>query len=219
MTTSLFELSSSTTRYNGKDVLLDIKLTINPGERIALIGKSGAGKSTLLKLLYTQRATECALIPQDSGLVKSLSVFHNTYMGSLRRHATWYNLVNLARPFPREIGQVKTILKRLNIAEKMFAPVGELSGGEQQRVCVARALFQKARILIGDEPVSALDLNQSDNVLSAISDSHETVLLALHDIELALRHADRVIGLRDGRIALDARAQSVSPTDLHFLYS
>jgi phosphonate transport system ATP-binding protein len=210
---------ASTTCYNGKEVLIDINLTIRSGEHVALVGKSGAGKSTLLALLYAQRSMECALIPQDSGLVKNLSAFHNTYMGSLRRHSTWYNLVNLIRPLSREIGQVKTILERLQIGEKLFAPVAELSGGEQQRVCVARALFQRARVLIADEPVSALDIKQSNNVLSVIRETHETAVLALHDIALALRHSDRVIGLRDGRIALDARARGLSSTDLHFLYS
>ena len=90
----LFALREVNIRYDGYDVLKDISLRIDKGERVSLVGKSGAGKSTLLKLFYQQQRAETALVPQELGLVKLLSVFHNVYIGRLHRHGSWYNLTN-----------------------------------------------------------------------------------------------------------------------------
>ena len=97
----------------------------------------------------------------------------------------------------------------------MFRRAGELSGGQQQRVSVARALFNGRPIVIGDEPVSALDPVQGAAVLGRLAERHETLVLALHDLPLALAHATRILVLDGGRIALDAPAARRSrPADL-----
>lgn len=215
---ALFDLRDADARYNDAPVLHGITLSIEAGERVALVGRSGAGKSTLLHMLYERRRAEAALLPQDLGLVRALSVFHNIYMGRLNRHSAWYNLANLIRPMAREIAPARAIAARLGLEEKLFEPAGELSGGQQLRTAVGRALSQESKILIGDEPVSAVDELQSRVVLECISERHETVIIAMHDTALALAYTDRVIGLRDGTIVLDQPTAGMAPSDLDDLY-
>jgi phosphonate transport system ATP-binding protein len=212
-----FQLSGAEVRYGDRLVLSGVNLVIREGQRVALIGKSGAGKSTLLKLMFEQRR-DSALVPQDLGLVRTLSVFHNVYMGRLHRHPGWYNLLNLASPRTRELAAVRSVLDRLDMAEKLFSPVGELSGGQQQRTAVARALYRGSDTFIGDEPVSAVDSEQSRSMLHVITGAHRTVVVALHDVALALAFSDRVVGLRDGRITLDEPSLSLKPEDLAPVY-
>lgn len=214
----LFKLQGATLRYNGREVLEEISLTIRASERVALVGKSGAGKSTLLSALYQQQPRQAALIPQELGLVKNLSVFHNVYMGCLHRHPSWYNLLNLVRPIHREVEQVRARLGPLELEDKLFTPAGELSGGQQQRTAVARALHQEAPIALGDEPVSAVDERQSHTVLGTLTRAHDTVVLAMHDVTLALQYCERVIGIRDRRLVLDEPSSALQPSDLDFLY-
>jgi len=204
--------------YKGHDVLRGISLHIEQGERVALVGPSGSGKTTLLKLCQQQCGANAALVPQDLGLVKSLSVFHNIYMGQLQQHSTWYNLVNLIQPLRKEVEAVSKIAERLGLEEKLHQPVAELSGGQQQRTAVGRALFQQGQILIGDEPVSSVDEQRALGVLANINECCDTVLLAMHDLDLALAFTDRVIALQNGRIALDESTSGMTSSDLAGFY-
>ncbi|MBT3989036.1 MAG: ATP-binding cassette domain-containing protein [Rhodospirillaceae bacterium] len=212
------ELKNATVQYNGTPVLNDLSLQIAEGEKIALVGQSGAGKSTLLNLLYQQSEDDAALVPQDLGLVRSLSVFHNVYMGRLNKHPTWYNIVNLIKPLKKEVDQILPILGQLGLEEKVFEPARELSGGQQQRTAVARAIFKDSSTFFGDEPVSAVDEHQSHTVMEAIAISHRTVVLSMHDVELALKYSSRVIGLKEGELALDEPADRLKAADLDDLY-
>jgi len=196
--------------YQGAAVLHDITLSVEPGERVAVIGRSGAGKSTLLNTIY-RRYPECAaLIPQASALVANLSVFHNVFMGCLDRHSTLYNLRTLVRPPAAEIAAVVRVLEAVGLKEKLFVKAGELSGGQQQRTSVARAILNGRPIVLGDEPVSALDRVQAGDVLRVLSARHETKIFAMHDIRLALEHSDRIILLKAGRIVLDEASSHLS---------
>jgi phosphonate transport system ATP-binding protein len=214
----LFHIDRLTVGYNGHKVLRDVSFAIERGERVALIGRSGVGKTTLLQHLFGLRRADAALVPQDLGLVRALSVFHNIFMGRLDAHPSWYNLANLARPFRREIDRIRPIADRLGLGDKLFTPVHELSGGQQQRTAVARALFNASPIFFGDEPVSSIDEHQSHDLLRAIVDTHETVVLSMHDVSLALEYSGRVIGLKDGQIAFDLPTTSVKAHDLDELY-
>ena len=211
---ALIELHHASAGYAGRAVLHDLDLTINAGERVAVMGRSGAGKSTLLNLLYERLADRVALIPQAAALVRTLSVFHNVYMGRLDRHPTWYNLRTLAWPSRRDIAEIEGTLALVGLADKLFERAGALSGGQQQRTSVARALYNGRSIIIGDEPVSALDRVQGAEILARLCARHDTAILALHDIPLALTHADRVVVLEDGRIVLDAPARAITAVDL-----
>lgn len=214
----LVDLAYASVGYDRHEVLRDITLTIERGERIALVGESGAGKSTLLKFIYDRCAQEIALVPQNSGLVEALSVFHNVYMGRLHQHSTIHNLRNLLFPAKREVAAVRKLLKRLRLDDKLFTAVGELSGGQQQRTAVGRALYRSAGILIGDEPVSAVDEHQAREILEIINSESDTVVLAMHDRALALSYTDRVVGLKGGRIVLDQPTAGMAPADLDHVY-
>ncbi|MFL5044489.1 MAG: ATP-binding cassette domain-containing protein [Xanthobacteraceae bacterium] len=178
------------------------------------MGRTGAGKTTLLNLLYEKLAGRVALIPQATALVKTLSVFHNVYMGRLDRHPTWYNLRTLVWPTRRDVAEIEQVLDLVGLTDKLFAKAGALSGGQQQRTSVARALYNGRPIVIGDEPVSALDRIQGGEILGALCARHETAILVLHDIPFALGTADRVVVMEAGRIALDAPARELTAADL-----
>ncbi|MCL6414023.1 ATP-binding cassette domain-containing protein [Aestuariirhabdus sp. Z084] len=214
----MFHLDSVNANYNDKVALHDISLEIPAGQKVALIGRSGAGKSTLLKLLYEQLPKKIALVPQDYGLVSSLSLYHNVYMGQLERKPLWYNLVNLVKPLSLPVTEVKAILQRLQLDDKLFEPVAQLSGGQQQRAAIARAMMQGGDVLFGDEPVSSLDEQQSKLVMSQLCEHFDTLVLAMHDIDLALAYCDRIIGLDQGRITLDAPTQELQRRDLLEIY-
>lgn len=215
---ALFELKNATIRYNDHTVLQDISLTIEQGQKVAFVGQSGAGKSTLLSLFFEQRTDDTALVPQELGLVNSLSVFHNIFMGRLHHHSTWYNALNLIKPLKREIELIEPIITRLGLQEKIYAPVQELSGGQQQRTAVGRALHKGGKVFLGDEPVSAVDEHQSRVVLESIMERHETVVLSMHDVNLAIKYADRIIGIKEGRIRLDCPTNGMKASDLDHLY-
>jgi len=193
-------------------------LTIQHGEKVAIVGKSGAGKSTLLRLLYEKHQNHVALVPQDDGLVETLSVFHNVYMGRLAEHSSLYNLLNLMRPFSKRVSEVQAILQPLSLTDKCFTPVASLSGGQRQRTAVARSMYCGGDVLLADEPVSAVDERQSESILSLLSQHFTTVIVALHDTQLALNCCDRVIGLKSGVITLDKSSEHLSEADLQQLY-
>lgn len=214
----LLELKRATAGYGGKTVLFEASLAIERGERVALIGESGAGKSTLLRLMYERLNGNASIVPQDLGLVKTLSVFHNVYMGRLHRHSTWRNLRNLLRPERVQVAAVRGVLAKVGLEDALFSAAGELSGGQQQRTAICRALYQEADVLLGDEPVSAVDELQSRDILRTITEGTETVVLAMHDIGLALEFTDRVIGLKGGHIVLDRATAGLKRSDVNGLY-
>lgn len=218
MSDTLIALRGARAGYAGQAVLDGFDLTLRAGEHVAVLGRSGAGKSTLLNLLYAQLADRAALIPQAAALVPALSVFHNVYMGRLDRHSALRNLRMLAFPARAEVAAVRDVLSGLGLADCLFRRAGALSGGQQQRVSVARALYNGRPVVIGDEPVSALDRVQGGDVLGLLRHRHETLVLVLHDIYLALAHADRIVLLAGGRKVLDAPSAAIDAADLlaHF---
>ena len=215
---SLLEIHEETVGYNGTSVLRELNLTIKNGERIALVGESGSGKTTLLNLIHARLGNVASLVPQELGLVQALTVFHNVYMGRLHERSVWRNLRNLLLPLMADIGLVVPILKTLRLEDKIHSSVGELSGCQQQRTAVGRALFHTGEILIADEPVSAVDEHQAREILNSITSNKPTVVLAMHDRELAIEFSDRLIGIRDGLLVLDEDTNGMKPSDLDHLY-
>lgn len=216
---ALIDLVGENASYAGRGILHRITLRIAAGERVALVGESGAGKSTLLKMIYESCGRTAALVPQDLALVQSLTVFHNIYMGRLHRHSPLHNLRNLLWPSEADVATVREVLLRLRLEHKLFDVIGELSGGQQQRTAVGRALYHPGRIVIADEPVSNVDEHQAQEILEEICAEKETVLLAMHDRDLALRFADRIVGLKNGCIVMDEPSAGMKPSDLDDFYS
>ncbi|MBQ35302.1 MAG: hypothetical protein CME04_02845, partial [Gemmatimonadaceae bacterium] len=147
-----------------------------------------------------------------------LSAFHNIYSGRLDERSSWYNLVNLIRPRPADVADIEPIFRDLGMADKLFARVSTLSGGQQQRIAVGRAVYRGSDVILADEPVSAIDPHQAGAVLDLIKSRMGTVILAMHDVQLALEHFPRVIGLRDGGVFFDKPSAQVGDEDLAELY-
>ena len=207
----LFSLDQENISYQDTTILKNVTLEINQGEKVGLIGPSGAGKPTLLRTLYQRVSEQSAFVHQHYALVPQLSVFHNVYVGRLDRNTTSQNLINLVYPREQVRQEIFPVLDSLGIKEKSFVRVGELSGGEMQRVAVARAIYRQESILLADEPVSSIDPHQAGAVLELINQVAETVVMSLHAVELALKYAERIIGLHNGEIQFDLSAEEVTP--------
>ena len=214
-----FNLQDHNISYGDVNVLHNINLSIKKGEKIALLGRSGSGKSTLLKNLLEMKKEDTSYIPQELGLVNNLSVFHNVYISSLDDNSTFYNIRNLIKPVKDELNNIETILEKLFLKEKVFSKVVNLSGGQKQRTAIARSLNSKKDILLADEPISALDESLSKITMDVINDKFETVVCALHNVEVALKNFDRVIGLNGGAIVLDKKSCDITPEDTSTLYN
>ena len=244
----MLDFSDVTVHYpNAPTPALDnLTLSVQPGERVALIGPSGAGKSTVLSLatgltlpnsgtvsVLGLESTELGLrrnrptrrrvgvVRQDFALVGALRVAQNVSTGRLGTWSMWTALRSLVRP--RDIDEITATLNRVGIADKLWERADQLSGGQQQRTAIARALFQDPDLLIADEPVSALDPTRSGAVLevltsASLADPNKAVLVSLHDAPLACSHFDRIVALRDGRLHFDMAPIDVTQDHLDDLY-
>jgi phosphonate transport system ATP-binding protein len=218
----LVSLEDQSFKYGDRVVLQNISITIETGEKIALLGRSGAGKSTLLTQLYSLASRNqlvVALVPQDDALVPTLSVYHNIYMGRLDRHGAAYNLANLVYPRACDIAAVTRVATTVGLADCLWQPVASLSGGQKQRTAVGRALYRAGPIILADEPVSSVDVTQGAAILAALGAQFETAIVALHDVDLALGFASRLIGLRAGQIVFDGQTSVISRGQIDELYA
>ncbi|MFQ6031208.1 MAG: phosphonate ABC transporter ATP-binding protein [Dehalococcoidia bacterium] len=229
--------------YSKTQALSPTSFTIEPGERVALAGPSGSGKTTLLYLmagviqpdageLYIggrplsrlQPGKELAhlvgLIHQQYDLVPHLPVVHNVLAGRLGQWSLLHSVISLLRPRERHLAEAA--LSQLGIADKLNKRTSYLSGGEQQRVAIARVLVQSSRIILADEPVSSLDPARADDLLRLLSglaaDSGKTLVASLHTPALIRKYFSRVIGLRDGRLQFDLPAAEADEALLANLY-
>ncbi|AHL76517.1 phosphonate ABC transporter [Stutzerimonas stutzeri] len=243
---SFLRLSGLTHRHaNGQVALQDIELAIAKGERVAIIGPSGAGKTTLLRLLAShiqpsggdlellgcspwslssgarqKLRRHIGLIHQAPPLPPRQRVITAVLAGRLGAWSLGRSLVSLMYPLDRQ-GAAEA-LSRLDLADKLYERCDQLSGGQLQRVGIARVLYQQPELILADEPVSAMDpvlAAYSLNVLNRESLRRQATLLAsLHAVDLALDHFPRVIGVRAGRILFDKRSAEVTPAELEALY-
>jgi len=213
-----FSLQNESISYDNTLILHSLSLDIKRGEKVSLLGKSGSGKSTLLKKLYELKKDETSYIPQELSLVDNLSVYNNVYIAKLDQFSTLHNLINLIKPSHTNINDVRDILKSFDLEDKLFTKVHSLSGGQKQRTAIARAIYANKSILLADEPISALDEYLSSKVISILKDKFETIICALHNVDIATKHFDRVIGLKNSKVLIDKKCTELSKEDIQKLY-
>src|SRR5699024_324398 len=215
---------------NGTRGLNNINLNIKQGEFVVIVGLSGAGKSTLLrsinqlhditegeiivnekeitrakgKELYNIRR-DVGMIFQNFNLIRRSSVMRNVLSGRVGYHSTLRMVLGL---FPQEDKEIAhEALERVGLSEKAYVRADELSGGQQQRVSIARALAQKAKVILADEPVASLDPLTTKKVMDDLAHINKelniTMVVNLHSVELAKEYATRIIGLRAGEVVFD----------------
>lgn len=214
----LFHFQGARIGHGSHPVFSALSLSIQRGETVALLGPSGSGKSTLLAALREQHEPLCAWCPQQGALVSMLSVFHNIHMGALHRFSTWHNLRTLIHPAFTDRQRVGTLAADLGLNEKLFTSIDRLSGGQAQRTALGRALYSERPVLLADEPVSSLDEHQGLALLRQALDRHDTAVVAMHDRAMALAVFQRVVGLRQGQVVLDAATAGLGIRDLDVLY-
>ena len=220
-------------RFGTRTVLDGVTLSVARGERVALVGPSGAGKTTLFRLAYGAFAptaghvvvdgeepgrqsgralralrSKVAVIFQSHGLVDQLTVRANVIAGTFGRRSTLGAVRAIVAPRSDERAEVRRALDHVGLAERIDDRVFELSGGQRQRVAVARAIVQRASLVLADEPAASLDPELGRDIVDLLlRDARErnaTLVCTLHQRELT-DGFDRVIALRDGRL-VDARA-------------
>ena len=223
-------------RFGDREVLHGVDVAVGRGELLAVLGANGSGKSTLLRAAAgltplaggtvtvdgaLRGPLDLALVFQRIHLVPRRTVLDNVCAGALGRLSLRESLVPALVPrLVRE--EAMGCLERVGLAGRAHDRAGSLSGGQQQRVAIARALCQRAPVVLADEPVSALDPAAAEQVLALLAElAHAerlAVLAVLHQPDLARRHADRVVGLRDGRVVLDGPPADVPVEAVDSLY-
>ena len=238
-----FELRGVAKEYGSLRALQPLDLTVEAGERLAVIGPSGAGKSTLLRLLNTSLrpsagkvivfGEETSSLPdkrlrairsrigtiyQQYLLVPQVSVFQNVIAGRLGKISLWKATWSLLSPSEAE--RVSRVLDRVGLADRIFERVDRLSGGEQQRVAVARLLYQDPEVLVADEPVASVDPTRGAEILSLLGRlaSARTLLVSTHRLDGVLPYVSRVIGIRAGQVLFDKPKDAITVDDIAEVY-
>jgi phosphonate transport system ATP-binding protein len=219
-------------RYpDGKRALSGVDLDVRAGELTVILGGNGCGKTTLLRCItraltptegevwldgteltgLTGKALrrarlDIAMIWQHANLIRRRGVAANVAAGALGRHQSWWTALG-GLP-PEEMRAATTHLNGVGLGHLAARRAGTLSGGQAQRVAIARALAQRPRLLLADEPVASLDPEAADGIMRLLRQlAHRdglAVLCVLHQVELAFDYADRVIGMRAGRVVVDS---------------
>lgn len=240
---NIFELKEISKVYERKAALSSLSVNVKKGEVVALIGPSGAGKTTLLNILANilkpdggellidgisfveyksgkQLAKKVGIIRQQFDLVGQLPVIQNVLAGRLVEWGFFKSLLSLVFPQEKEIAA--RALERVGLLEKIYEKTSSLSGGEQQRVALARLLVQKPEVILGDEPVSSLDPARAEDILSMITkivkEENQTLVASLHSVEYAKKYFTRIIALREGKIYFDLPTEKVTERHLAELY-
>ena len=247
MATPVLKVERLGVRYaNGHEALRHASVAVPQGELVVILGSNGCGKSTMLKAIVglapasggsvrvddveltklphrqLRRARmPVAMIFQQAHLVRRRSVLANVVSGALGHHRGLG--VAFGRLPKAELPHARARLEEVDMAGFAGQRAGSLSGGQAQRVSIARALAQRPRVLLADEPVASLDPEAAEDIMGLLrrlaSADNLAILCVLHQPDLAMRYADRVVGLRHGKIAFDMPPSSVNDDRLAELYA
>ncbi|MDR2705869.1 MAG: ABC transporter ATP-binding protein [Planctomycetaceae bacterium] len=231
----MLEINQLSFQYGKNQILNNISFKIIAGTMIAVLGPNGSGKTTLLRCIASflkpqsgtillhgkkieslsaeKRAKRIAYMSQHTE-VSGLTVFDAVLLGR-KPYTNW-------KPTTEDLEKVEQILQRLNLADKILRPIDRLSGGEMQKVSLARILVQEAGLLLLDEPTSALDLKNRVEILSLLREFvHERQLiglLSIHDLNDALRFTDRLLLLKNGNVFADEKPETLTNTIVESVY-
>ena len=230
---------------NGLHALKNVSLEINQGEFVAIIGLSGAGKSTLLRTINRMHdisegslivngqeiknlkgkdlrtfRRKVGMVFQSFNLVTRTTVINNVLTSRVPDMPLWKSIIGLYSKEDKIIAL--EALDKVGILDKAYVRADQLSGGQQQRVALARTLAQKPEIILADEPVAALDPITATQVMDDFKKINKelnmSVLINIHHVDLALKYADRVIGIKAGEIVYDGSAKDVNNEVLKQIY-
>lgn len=227
----MLRVCNLTMRYpNGKSALVGFDLTIKGGELVVVLGGNGSGKTTLMRCIsrmleptsgeiwlddtnlaelsgerLRQARLSLAMIWQQANLIRRRSVLANVASGALGRHSGWWTALGGLPAV--ELRAAYDHLDEVGLVALARQRASTLSGGQAQRVAIARALAQRPRVLLADEPVASLDPEAADEIMRLLrrlaAEENLAVLCVLHQVDLAYEYADRVVGIRDGRMVFD----------------
>ena len=235
----------SHTYANGTHALRDISLQLNKEHLTVLIGPSGAGKSSLMRVLnglvrpssgrvwlndtevsnapeqlVRRERRSIGMVFQQFNLVKRLSALENVLVGRLGYMDSWRSTLKMYTRSDRELAFA--LLERVGMVDYAWQRADTLSGGQQQRVGIARALAQEPKLILADEPISALDPKSSEQVMELLRDIQQhdgiAVIANLHHLDAVREYAERVIALRSGAVVFDGRPDQLTPEIARALY-
>src|SRR5512143_1473860 len=236
---TMLKIENLTVAYNARRILHGVSLDVIAGEIVTLIGPNGAGKSTLIRavsgvvpiesgetsidgqslkqLTTTERARRLAVVPQARNLPPAFSVYESILLGRTP-YLGWFG-----RTSPADHERVRHALELTQLQSLADRRVGELSGGEQQRVLLARALAQDTPVMLLDEPITHLDLQHRESLVHLVRElaigKSLAVLMVLHDLNLASLYADRISLLVEGKIeATGTPSEVLTETTLSRVY-
>ncbi len=242
----ILEFRGVSKTYDNKTTALeDVSFSVSEGEFVSIIGPSGSGKSTILRCInrlvdatqgviifdgqditkLPRRAlravrTKTGMIFQHYNLVNRLSVVENVLHGRLGHKSTLSGAAGLYTE--EEKAQAFAILEKLGLTEQAYKRCDELSGGQKQRVGIARAIMQKPRLILCDEPIASLDPSASKIIMDHLSDINRsmniTCILNLHQVDVAIKYSQRIIGLTKGHIVYDGPADALPQSTIYDIY-
>lgn len=224
------EFENVTVGLGGRDVVQEVSVSVEPGHLVGLVGPNGSGKSTLLRALYRavvpktgtvrvggtdvralsgrQAARTVSVMLQDQPTDFDLSVEETVLLGRAPHHATF------GRDTAEDVRIVDEAMARTEITELADRMVATLSGGQRQRVMLARALAQQTPVMVLDEPSNHLDISHQHELMSTVRGLGDTVIAALHDLNLATQYCDSVVVLAAGRVVAAGPPAEVFTPDL-----
>ncbi|MSQ25027.1 MAG: ATP-binding cassette domain-containing protein [Dehalococcoidia bacterium] len=221
-----------------------LTLRIAQGERVALLGPSGSGKTTLLAMIAGTTAPTTGaialrgkplagmrpgrdlaalvgMVHQQFDLVPHLSALNNVLAGRLGQWSAAAAMLSLL--WPRDKDRGIAALERVGVAQRAYVRAGRLSGGEQQRVAIARLLLQDPAIILADEPIASLDPTRAEEIIALLAataqETGKTLVASIHAVSLARRHFTRIAGMRNGAVQFDLPAHQVTNDLLDALYA
>ena len=228
---------------NGSPALKGVNLKINKGEFVSILGPSGSGKTTLLRTIngletisggeiyfdnknvdnnsISEVQKKTGMIFQEFNLVNNLSAINNVLTGLLNSSNKFLSLFYLFSK-KQKIEALRS-LETVGLLEKSYSRSDELSGGQRQRVGIARAIIKKPLLLLADEPVASLDPKSSNLILSLLKKINQefgtTILCNLHQVDLAKKYSDKMVGLVDGKVIFNEKSSDVDKKYLEKIYA